>query len=231
MSKLNSSREYLADFAQQAAKAVSPGARVLDAGAGDCPYRSYFSHTNYDTADFCQVDKAYGRITFICNLASIPVTSETYDLIFCSQTLEHVPDPKQVLAELYRVLKPGGQLWLSAPLFFAEHEAPYDFYRYTRYGFAYLLVSVGFQVQSIEWLEGYFGTLAYQLRLAAKDLPVRPGDYGGRWTGVLMTGLAWPLKLLFAALSFGFTRLDLKHKYTSGGLCKNYKIVALKRGS
>jgi hypothetical protein len=54
---LNSSRIYLAQFAQRVAASLSIGARVIDAGAGDCPYRSYFSHTHYESTDLCQVEK------------------------------------------------------------------------------------------------------------------------------------------------------------------------------
>lgn len=226
--KINSSRVYLARFASQAAAAAPAGGWVLDAGAGDCPYRPYFEHVHYETADFCQVDKSYGAITYVCDLASLPVEAGRYDLVFCSQTLEHVPDPRQVLKELYRVLKPGGQLWLSAPLFFAEHEVPYDYYRYTRYGFTHLFEATGFTIGSLEWLEGYYGTLAYQLRLASTDLPTRGSDYGGGLLGWLLGVLAWPLKLLFAGLSLVFTQLDLRHRYVSGGLCKNYAVVAHK---
>jgi SAM-dependent methyltransferase len=48
-----------------------------------------------------------------------------------------------VLRELYRVLKPGGGLWLTAPFFFAEHMQPHDYYRYTRYGLAHLAAPGG----------------------------------------------------------------------------------------
>jgi SAM-dependent methyltransferase len=226
--KKNSSRKYLADFAQQAANSISPGARVLDAGAGDCPYRSLFRHALYDSTDLCLVEKQYEKLTFICDLAKIPVIADCYDLVFCSQTLEHVPDPKSLLAELYRVLKPGGKLYLSAPLFYEEHEIPYDYYRFTRYGITYLLEQVSFQIKSITWLEGYYGTLAYQLKVGATALPLSSGDYGGQLRGVIMVFFAWLIKLIFSVLSILFTSLDIKHKYTGGGVCKNYAIVAQK---
>ena len=226
--KRNSSRKYLADFAQQAANSVPPGSRVLDAGAGECPYRSFFGHVAYESTDLCLVTKAYAKLTFISDLAKIPVKPDSYDLVLCSQTLEHVPDPKLLLAELHRVLKPGGKLWLSVPLFYEEHEIPYDYYRYTRYGIAHLLDQVHFQIESITWLEGYFGTLAYQLKVGTKTLPLKPSDYGGSLGGVIMTCFALFIKLIFAVLSALFTSLDLKHKYSGGGMCKNYAIVAKK---
>ncbi|NIP26963.1 MAG: class I SAM-dependent methyltransferase, partial [Phycisphaerae bacterium] len=52
------------------------------------------------------------------DLSSIPIQDNQYDMVICTQVLEHVPEPKAVLAELHRVLKLRGELWLSAPLFF-----------------------------------------------------------------------------------------------------------------
>lgn len=227
-SKVNSSRKYLEDFAKEAAALVPEGALVLDAGAGYCPYKQLFSHTKYESADFCQVDKKYAEITYVCDLTSIPVEDSRYDLVFCSQALEHVPEPKSVLKELYRVLKPNSQLLLSAPFFYEEHEVPYDFYRYTQYGFTYLLESAGFAVRKIEWLEGYYGTLSYQMEMASRVLPVHPKHYGSGLIGATSSVIALVLKPLFTTLSILFSRLDLYNKFVSAGQCKNYAVVAVK---
>ena len=126
----------------RAAESAPDGAVILDAGAGRAQYRHHFSRLRYEAADFAQLSKEYGDLTYICDLVNIPVDDGRFDLIFCSQNLEHVPEPKVVLREFYRVLKPGGMLWLSAPLFYDEHETPYDYYRYTQFGFTYLLEAV-----------------------------------------------------------------------------------------
>src|SRR5688500_10738396 len=47
---------YLMEFARRAAASVPHGARVLDAGAGDSPYRPFFAHTAYEAADVCKRD-------------------------------------------------------------------------------------------------------------------------------------------------------------------------------
>jgi len=225
---INSSRKYLDNFAHTAASSVPQNGLVLDAGAGSCPYKHHFSHAKYESADFCKLDGQYAEITYICDLASLPVDNNRYDLIFCSQTLEHVPNPQQVLQEFHRVLKPGCQLWLSAPLFYEEHQVPYDFYRYTQYGFKYLLESTGFTVSKIEWLEGYYGTLSYQLKMAALSLPKNPKHYGGGLIGIASASTIMLLKPLLAMLSIFFARLDIHYKCVSAGQCKNYTIVAIK---
>lgn len=130
----------------------------------------------------------YGQIDYVCDLGSIPVEDNRYDLVVCTQVLEHVPDPGSVLRELFRVLKPNGCLWLTAPFFFAEHMQPYDFYRYTQYGLRHLITSSGFQVEKLERLDGYYVTLSYQLATAARALPLQPSRYGGSIIGINVTG-------------------------------------------
>src|SRR5215216_6858267 len=150
----NSRRTYLHRFLARAGAAVQPGQSVLDAGAGQAPYRDLFRHARYETADFVAVKgKKYVEPDYVCDLAAIPVEDERFDHVLLTQVLEHIPEPATVLAELHRVLKPGGTLWLTAPLFYAEHERPYDFYRYTRYGLRHLLDQTGFEVRELAWLE------------------------------------------------------------------------------
>jgi len=229
--RINSSRKYLAKFAGRAGSSSTTGARVLDAGAGECPYRSSFASGQYDATDLCQLEKSYGKLSYISDLQAIPIRSDYYDLVFCSQTLEHVPDPQAVLGEIGRVLKPGGHLWLTAPFYYEEHEVPFDYYRYTQFGLNYLLKNAGFTIESIEWLEGYFGTLAYQSNVAAKALPLAPKEYGaGIWAWVLVIPIGM-IKLLFAFLSLFFTWLDLHSRYVTKGHCKNYALIAMKSKS
>jgi SAM-dependent methyltransferase len=223
---INPSRVRLEQFVSRAAAATAPGSSVLDAGAGDCRYRRFFADRNYESADFCQVEKQYAPVTYVCDLAQIPVSDANYDLVLCTQVLEHVSEPRGVLREFARVLKPGGQLWLTAPLFYEEHEVPFDFYRYTRYGLNHLVSSAGLSIDSLDWLEGYYGTLSYQMQLAARSLSVREAR-DAKVSRLEATGVA-ASRLTFRALARFFAGLELKHKYTGSGLCKNYAIVATK---
>lgn len=226
MQPINSSRVWLELFAKSAATAVPPGSYILDAGAGNGPYKPLFTDMHYESADFCQVDKAYGAITHVCDLAAIPVPSERYDLVLCTQVLEHVSDPKEMLAELFRVLKPGGVLYASAPLFYEEHEAPYDYFRYTRFGLRYVLESVGFQVGQLQPLEGYFGALSYQLNMASNVLRNRSSEIIDCY-GLLRFLLLRTLEPIFRGLACTFARMDTRSRFRAG-ICKNYTVVAQK---
>jgi SAM-dependent methyltransferase len=208
---LNSSRVHLDRFLRRAAASVPADSIVLDAGAGNAFYRDHFGHTQYETADFMRVDKPYAPdITYVCDLASIPVENDRFDLVVLTQVLEHLPEPVAVLREMRRVLRPGRCIWASCPLFYEEHEQPYDFYRYTQFALRRMFADAGFEDPEIEWLEGYLGTVGYELDVASRALP-----------RTLLVGKA----ALNGAAEL-CARRDVRHKRTDRGHPKNYTIVA-----
>jgi SAM-dependent methyltransferase len=225
----NSSRTYLHRFLERAAGSVQPGQLVLDAGSGRAPYRGLFAHARYETADFVAVKgKKYAEQDYVCDLARIPVEDARFDHVLLTQVLEHIPEPATVLAELHRVMAPGGTLWLTAPLFYAEHEKPYDFFRYTQFGLRRLLEDAGFEVREIDWMEGYLGTLSYQARLLSRSLPSSRRDYGGGVRGLVLAAAAKLSKRVARRAADRLAALDLRHKFTGKGLPKNYQVVARK---
>jgi len=208
---LNASRVHLERFVERAAASVGPRAIVLDAGAGDGAYRHHFDHLEYESADFAKVDKTYAEeITYVGDLAELPVADDRFDLVLMTQVLEHLPDPVAVLRELRRVLKPGARIWASCPLFYEEHEQPYDFYRYTQFGLRHLFEQVGYREVEIEWLEGYLATVGYELDVAARALSAR----------------ARPLRWVLERTSDLAARSDVRRKRTDRGHPKNYTVVA-----
>jgi SAM-dependent methyltransferase len=90
------------------------------------------------------------KVDIICPATAIPLADNSFDTVLCTQTIEHVYDHQKLLAEAFRLLKPGGYLILSGPFYWPLHEEPHDFFRFTRYGFEELLRSTGFSVQSVE---------------------------------------------------------------------------------
>jgi SAM-dependent methyltransferase len=225
----NSSRVYLHHFLARAGQATARGDLVLDAGAGRAPYRDLFAHARYETADFLAVKgKKYTEQDYVCDLREIPVEDARFDHVLLTQVLEHLPEPATVLAELHRVLKPGGTLWLTAPLFYAEHERPYDFFRYTQFGLRHLLEGAGFVVDEIDWMEGYLGTLSYQARMIGKALPSTSAAYGGGFRGRALASAAKLAKATAPRLANRLAKLDLEHKFVGKGLPKNYQVVARK---
>jgi SAM-dependent methyltransferase len=74
----------------------------------------------------------------------LPIQAAVADTVVSFQVLEHLCEPHTMLGEAYRILKPGGVFFLSVPFQWWVHEAPYDFFRYTRYGLEYALKKAGF---------------------------------------------------------------------------------------
>lgn len=213
---------------RKAAEATPAGAIVLDAGAGDAPYRPLWAHVDYRTADFGKVGKPYAELDYVCDLTSIPVADNSFDVVLLTQVLEHLPEPRAVLTELARVLRPGGRLWLSTPLFYEEHEVPYDFHRYTSYGLREHIERAGLAVEQIDWLEGFLGTVSYQALTVSSYFPRRPSQFGGGVRGMALAATG----RVFAAIAFIVWRVlawaDVRYRVTDTGFPKNYTVVAVK---
>jgi len=87
---INSSRFHLETFLKRAASPVPDGSLISDAGAGESmPYRALFSQHRYESADVT------GNVTYKCDISSLPVENDRFDMVVATQLLEHVPNLKQ----------------------------------------------------------------------------------------------------------------------------------------
>lgn len=153
-------------IAKQAAR-LPAGSKVLDVGAGSCPYRHLFAHCKYETQDFMALRDdqlrhgGYGPIDYVCDVTAIPVSDGSFDAVLCTEMLEHHPEPIAVVKELGRILVPGGYLILTAPLGSGLHQEPYHYYGgYTPWWYHRFLKEAGFEHIAIEPNEGslrFFG--------------------------------------------------------------------------
>jgi SAM-dependent methyltransferase len=86
---------------------------ILDVGGRLQPYRELLEGRiqRYISVDIRQTPV----VDVIAAGERIPFAADTFDLILCTQVLEYVPEPQIVMAEIHRVLRPGGTLILSAP--------------------------------------------------------------------------------------------------------------------
>jgi len=135
---------------------------VMDLGCGVMPYRELLPErvTLYHGLDRFPLSDEVSLVGDIQNLAMI--SSESYDSVVCLEVLEHVPEPAAALAEIARILRPGGILVLSVPHLSRLHEVPLDFYRYTEYGLRHLLNKYGLEVIEIQDRGGLFTFLGHQ---------------------------------------------------------------------
>jgi SAM-dependent methyltransferase len=156
----------------RAARGVTAGQRVLDAGAGEGPYRDRFAHARYVALDDRRGDRKwdYGGLDVVGDLSRMPARDGAFDAVLCTETLEHLTDPVVFLAETARVLRRGGRLYLTAPLQFREHQEPHDYFRYTRHGLKLLLTRAGLDAEAIDAEGGYFRFLGDKIQPAHRHL-------------------------------------------------------------
>ncbi len=180
-------------FVCEAAARVRPGEILLDAGAGECPFKPLFAHAHYLGVDNGVGDEEwdYSRIGLVSDLLHLGLRPGSIDHILCNDVLEHVPDPAALIVALYDVLRPGGNLFLSAPQGWGQHQSPHDYFRFTSHALRLLFERAGFEVQYIRPLGGFFYYLANRIQMLPIMLfpPARP------W-------VEW-VRLPFKALAFG----------------------------
>jgi len=83
---------------------------------------------------------AFPDVEIVADIQNMPqVETERFDTIICTQVLEHVPNPFEALAELHRILRPGGRLLLTVPFLNNYHMEPDDYWRFTEYALKHLL--------------------------------------------------------------------------------------------
>ncbi len=203
----------IADAVRAFAAALPQGARVLDAGAGEGQYAAEFARQRYCGVDLAVGDTTwnYSRLDAIADLTALPFRNAAFDAALHIVTIEHLRDPARALEEMARTLAPGKALLIAAPHEWEVHQAPHDYFRYTRYGLAYLLDRAGLDVVEMRPAGGYFRLLARRL---LNGLQFFTG--GARWLLFLPAALL----LIPPALILPFLDpLDRDRNFTLGYIC------------
>lgn len=95
--------------------------KLLEIGAGSRTLKKFLPEQfEYYSLDFDSEDKnAFFKVkhdyTFDLDKGKMPIESNSYDVVVCLETLEHVMYPNSVLKEIKRIVKPNGLLFLSMP--------------------------------------------------------------------------------------------------------------------
>lgn len=213
-------RSALAEWLRrEAALAGASGraVRVLDVGCGVKPYYPYFepyaeSYVGVDVVDNPAAD-------LLGSVEQLPVADASFDVVLCTQVLEHCDDPARAVAELRRVAAPGGRVLASTHGVQVYHPSPGDYWRWTHEGLSRLFGANG------EWesltIEPAGGTAACLGMLLSTFTEI--GFKRARMRG-LARGPVWALNRGGAALD---RRFALLREPVPGALFANFHVTAV----
>lgn len=160
--------------------------KVLDIGSGNMDQDVNFpNRTTFD------IDPAR-KPQIVGDAHELPFENASFSCILCSEVLEHLYDPRKAIAEMYRVLKPGGIVVLTTRFIFPVHDAPHDYFRFTPYGLRMLFEDWEIVEEASE--TGTFGTIAVLLQRIIFQTDLQ----GGKFT----KGILYVLMNIFQRLDF-----------------------------
>lgn len=157
---------------------------VLDIGCGAMPYRSlvlrYISVSSYIGLDIENPLYQQGyKPDIYWDGKRIPLEDSSVDYAMATELFEHLPDPEQVMAEICRIVKPGGKLFFTVPFLWPFHDVPHDEYRYSPFAIERHLKASGFASVEIKALGGWDASLAQVIGLWVRRRPMSPEQERG----------------------------------------------------
>jgi SAM-dependent methyltransferase len=203
---------------QEAARAGADCAalRVLDVGCGRKPYYPFFAPFASTYVGVDLVDNPYADLTG--SAEALPVADRSYEVVLCTQLLEHSPDPAGVVRELARVFAAGGRVLAATHGVQVYHPSPEDYWRFTHTGLERLFRENG-SWQSVTVVPAS-GTAACLAMIVSIYLDLACRKVHAAWLGRTLT---WLCNRGARALD---RRIRLLREPVSGTLFANYHVVA-----
>lgn len=197
--------------------AHASGRRTLDIGAQNGPYAAHFPRR-------VGLDIRRGAgVHVIGDTQALGIGDATFPLVLCTEVLEHLPEPQKAIDEMFRVLEPGGQLLLTTRFLFPIHDAPHDYFRYTKYGLRHLLRR--FEILELQEETDAVGTIAVLLqRLGMQAQTLRRTPLRGLW--LVAAQVARPFSFLITQ-EYGDSRRLAPER---GIMTSGYHVAARKPG-
>jgi len=189
--------------------------RVLDVGCGIKPYLPYFEPY---AAEYVGVDLENPAADLEGSVEALPVEDASYDLVLCTQVLEHVTDPDIAVRELHRVVAPGGRVLASTHGVQVYHPSPTDYWRWTHTGLERLFARNGEWVQVAVMPVGGAATCIGAMSAVYADLLFRKAHLAP-----FARGCVWTLNSLGGFVDRAVPSLRAP---IPGSLFLNYHVVA-----
>jgi SAM-dependent methyltransferase len=164
---------------------VRAPARILDVGCGEMPYYPLFAQV---ATEYVGTDVEPGpRVRYVCPVESLDVTDASFDLVLCTQVLEHVREPHRALREITRVLSPGGHAFVTTHGIWPFHPYPVDLWRWTQQGLEALIEETpGLALRELVPHRGTASSLALLLNYYVEIVTLRALLKPLGWTAIAM---------------------------------------------
>jgi len=135
--------------------------KLVDIGCGEKPFHKYLVDLvdEYIGVDHSNTVHSKQNIDVFAEVYNLPFAKNSFDIAILTQVIEHLENPSEALNEINRILKPEGLLFISWPFLYPIHEAPRDFYRYTKYGMKHLVLGSGFEIVKLNSSSGFWITI------------------------------------------------------------------------
>lgn len=210
-------RQPLADWLRGEGEHAA-GKRVLDVGCGDKPYYPFFS----TAASYVGVDVQQNPNADLHGAAeAIPAEDDAFDIVLCTQVLEHADDPAQAVREMHRVTAPGGRVLASTHGTQVYHPNPGDHWRWTHTGLELLFTANG-DWERVE-VEPNAGTTSALAMLIGRSIHLI----------AKRAGLAWAARPIVYAMNSAAAAIDARvpslREKRPGALFANFHVTAVKR--
>jgi SAM-dependent methyltransferase len=176
---------------------VRPGTSVLDVGCGEQPLRPVVERAGgqYTGADVGQ--NLAGTVDVIADITDVPLPDNFFDVVLCTEVLEHIADTSAALTQLARLCRPGGVIIVTSPFMYPLHEEPHDFVRLTPHTFRRLAEEHGLIVAELT-------TGGNELEVMATvwcNLWARRGDSRSRLGSAWNAAMRLPVNLVVLGLT------------------------------
>ncbi|MDQ1239427.1 MAG: hypothetical protein QG577_1613 [Thermodesulfobacteriota bacterium] len=218
-------RYHVDDFYLRHANDMLEATNVLDLGGDRVAKRGAFNlsainhHVTYANLSPAKSPNVQ------CRAECVPFKADSFDVVICSEVLEHLLDPVIVLREIFRVLRSQGTALICVPFLNRIHADPFDYGRYTDYYWFQVLAAIGFRDIAIESQGGFWTVLVEMVRYLICDKTM---SWGPRRTWLINSLALTFARMKTTAIAWDQDAAEKHDKRDPYGFTTGYGLKAVK---